>query len=46
VFHGFGREKFADSGLVLGSSQLSLMLELQLKTTPNLKVLKIELTQK
>jgi len=46
VFHGFGREKFADSDLALGYNQLSLLLELPLETMLNLKLVKIELNQK
>jgi len=43
VFHGFGQAKFADGGSILGSSQSSLLSELPLKTTLNLKVVKIDL---
>jgi hypothetical protein len=42
VFHGFGQAKFSDGGLILGLSQLSLLSELPLKTTLNLKVVKID----
>jgi len=42
AFHGFGQARFADGGSILGSSQLSLLFELPLKTTLNLKVVKID----
>jgi len=42
VFHGFGQAEFADGGLILGSSQLSLLTELPVKTTLDLKMVKIE----
>jgi len=37
VFHGFGQAKIADGGLILGSDQLSLLYELPLKMTLDLK---------
>jgi hypothetical protein len=41
VFHGFGQAKFDDGGSILGSSQLTQLPQLPLKTTPNLKKIKI-----
>ncbi len=40
--HGFGQPKFAYGGLVLGSSQITLLLQLPLKTMLDLKVVKID----
>ncbi len=43
--HGFGQPKFAKfayGGLVLGSSQITLLLQLPLKTMLNFKVVKID----
>jgi len=42
VFHGFGQAKFADGGLILGLSQLSLRSELPLKILLDLKVVEID----
>jgi len=42
VFHGFGQAKFACRGLVLGSSQFTLLPQLPLKMTFDLKVVKID----
>jgi hypothetical protein len=41
AFHGFGQAKFPDGGSVLGSSQFTQLPQLPLKTTLNLKVVKI-----
>ncbi len=43
VFHGFGQAKFANGGLILGSSQFTLLLQLPLKTMLSLKVVKLDL---
>jgi len=43
MFHGFWQAKFADGGSILGWSQLSLLSELPLKTSLNLKVVKLDL---
>jgi hypothetical protein len=40
-FHGFGQAKFPNSGLVLGSSQFSILPQLPLKTMLILKMVKI-----
>jgi len=42
VFHGFGQAKFPCGGLVLSSSQISLLPQLPQKTTLNLKVVKLD----
>jgi len=42
VFHGFGQAKFADGGLILGSSQFTLLPLLPLKTSLDIKVVKID----
>jgi len=42
VFHEFGQAKFADGGLGFGSSQFTLLPQLPLKTTLNLKLVKID----
>jgi len=42
VFHGFGQTKFADGGLILGLSKLSLLSELLPKMMLDLKVVKID----
>jgi len=42
VFHGFGQAVFADGGSILGSTQLTPLPHLPLKTTLNLKVVKID----
>jgi len=42
MFHGLGQAKFADGGLVLGSSQFSLLSQLPQKTMLNLKVVKFD----
>jgi len=42
AFHGFGQAKFAYGGLVLGSSQFSLLPQLPLKTMLDLKAVKID----
>jgi hypothetical protein len=39
--HRFGQAKFAESGLILGSSQFTQLLQQPLKTTLNLKKVKI-----
>jgi len=41
VFHGFGQAKYADGGSILGSSKISLLSKLPLKTKLDLKVVKI-----
>jgi len=41
VFHKFGQAKFADGGLILGSSQVSLLSKLPLETVLDLKAVKI-----
>jgi len=41
AFHGFGQVEFAYDGSILGSSQLSILFQPPLKTTLNLKVVKI-----
>jgi len=41
VFHEFGQAKFADGGLILGSSQFTQLPQLPLKMRHNLKVVKI-----
>jgi hypothetical protein len=38
AFHRFGQAKFPYGGLVLGSSQFSLLLQLPQKMTLNIKV--------
>jgi len=40
VFHGFGQAKFPHGGLVLDSSQFSLLPQLPQKMTLNLKMVK------
>jgi len=40
VFHGFGQAEFADSGLILGSSQFTLLPQLPQKMMLSLKVVK------
>jgi len=40
VFHGFGQAKFAYGGLILGSSQFTLLPKLPLKMMLSLKVVK------
>jgi len=42
AFQGFGQDKFAYGGSILGSSQFTLLPQLPLKTTLNLKVVKID----
>jgi len=42
AFHGLWQAKFPSSGLVLGSSQFSLLPKLPQKTTLNSKVVKID----
>jgi len=42
VFHRFVQAKYADGGLILGLSQLSLLSKLPLKTTIDLKVVNID----
>jgi hypothetical protein len=42
VFHGFGQAKFPGGGSVLGSSQLSLLLQLPPKIMLDSKVVKID----
>jgi len=42
VFQGFGPAKFPYGGLVLGSSQFSLLLQPPQKMTLNLKVIKFD----
>jgi hypothetical protein len=42
VYHGFGKAKFAYGGLILGSSQFTLLPQLPLKTRLDLKVVKID----
>jgi len=37
LFHRFGKAKFADGGLILGSSQLTQLPQLPLKTMLDLK---------
>ncbi len=37
VFHGFGQAKFPDGGLVLGSSQFSLLPQLPQKNNAQFK---------
>jgi hypothetical protein len=41
INHRFGLAKFAYGGLIFGSSQFTLLPQLPLKMTPNLKVAKI-----
>ncbi len=41
AFHGFGQAKFASGDSILGSSQLKQLLQLTLKMTLDLKVVKI-----
>jgi len=43
AFHGFGQAKFVDDASILGSSQFSLLYQLPLKMTVDLKVVKISL---
>jgi len=40
VFHGLGQAKFAYGGLILGSSQFTLLSQLPLKKMLDLKVVK------
>jgi len=40
AFHRFGQAKFPDGGLVLNSSQFSILPQLPLKTMLSLKVVK------
>jgi len=40
VFHGFGQAKFAYGGLILGSSQFTLLPKLPLRMMLSLKVVK------
>jgi len=40
AFHGFGQATFPDGGLVLGSSQFSILPQLPLKTLVSLKGVK------
>jgi len=40
VFHGFGQSKFAHGGLILGSSQFTLLPQLPFKTIISLKVVR------
>jgi len=42
TFHGFGQAKFNYSGLILGTSQFTLLPQLPLKTMLHLKVVKID----
>ncbi len=42
VFHRFGHAKFPDGGLVLGSSQFSVLTQLSPKTMFGLKEVKID----
>jgi hypothetical protein len=42
AFHVFGQAKFAYGGLVLGSSQFTLLPQLPLKMTLNIKAVKID----
>jgi len=42
AFHRFGQAKFPYGGLVLGSSQISLLPKLPQKMTVSLKVVKID----
>jgi hypothetical protein len=42
VFHGFAQAKFGYGGSILGSSQLTLLPQLPLKTMLSLKVVKID----
>jgi hypothetical protein len=42
AFHVFGQAKFACGGTTLGSSQISLLPQLHLKTMLDLKVVKID----
>jgi len=41
VFQGFEQAKFADGVSILGSSQLSLLSKLPLKTTLDLKLISL-----
>jgi len=43
VFHGFGQANFAYGGSILGLSQFTLLPQLPLRMTLNLKVVKIDL---
>jgi len=42
AFHGFWQAKFACGGSILGSSQFTLLLQLPIKMTLDLKVVKID----
>jgi hypothetical protein len=42
VFHGFGQAKIANGGSILGSSQLTLLAQLPLKTVLDKKVVKFD----
>jgi len=42
AFHGFGQDKFANNGLVLGLSQFSTVLQLPPKILLKSKVVKID----
>ncbi len=42
AFNRFGKAKFPDGGLVLGSSQFSILPQLPLKTMLSLKMVKID----
>jgi hypothetical protein len=42
VLHRFGQAKFANGGLVLGSSQFAILPQVPLKTMFGLKVVKID----
>jgi hypothetical protein len=43
AFHGLGKAKFAYGGLILGSNQFTLLPQLSLKMTLDLKVVKVDL---
>jgi hypothetical protein len=42
AFHGFRQAKFAFGGLILGSSQFTILPQLPLKMMLNLKVVKMD----
>jgi len=42
AFHGFGQARFPDGGLVLGSSQFSILPQLPLKIVLDSKMAKID----
>jgi len=43
AFHKFGQAKFVHAGLILGSSQFTILPQLPLKTRVDLKMVKIDL---